>query len=306
MTTPSGLPEGSEDIPRRIRLDRMVAAERAIFDATQAVDEMPPDPLLTEAVVLLNRARGRVSDYVDAHPDQQVVPTGSETRNEYLSRKMKELADATRKASKLLPDRPITGEVVACAGIMAMANLLDEVSRALAAPPAAPEAQEPEPVLCRCETEWENCPHCGGFREALLPMPPIERTPESQEERLTDSWVCENCRYTNNSSPPLRYRVCAACGYSPVPMLPRPPFDMAPQYVPPVEPEPVAPTWQPWGTRPLDGREVLGMFSDRIESVWCIKDASWHWMDGDSGRTDPTHWMPLPPPPVAPREEGKP
>lgn len=67
--------------------------------------------------------------------------------------------------------------------------------------------------------------------------------------------------------------------------------------------------WRPWNTRPMDGREVLGLFGDRVESVWCLKNGDWHWMDGDYGQTPPTYWMPCPAPPEAsertPTEEGR-
>ena len=109
------------------------------------------------------------------------LPTGSEreARREYLARKMKELADATRKASKLLPDRPITGEVVACAGIMAMANLLDEVSSVLAASP--PEAEN---GTC--------CPVCGDRTTIGIPCGPraLGAPPEASREPETCCSVC--------------------------------------------------------------------------------------------------------------------
>ena len=68
------------------------------------------------------------------------LPTGSETRTEYLARKMGELAKAVRKSADLLPAVPISGEVAAAAGIYATANLLDEVRAALAG--------EREPSYC--------------------------------------------------------------------------------------------------------------------------------------------------------------
>lgn len=55
----------NEDIPRRIRIDRMTEAERAIFEAAQFVEGLPADPRLTDAVVLLGAARDAVADYVD-------------------------------------------------------------------------------------------------------------------------------------------------------------------------------------------------------------------------------------------------
>jgi hypothetical protein len=53
------------DIPRRIRLDKMTPAELAITDAMEAVEKLPGDVRLTEAVVLLDRARNLVADFVD-------------------------------------------------------------------------------------------------------------------------------------------------------------------------------------------------------------------------------------------------
>lgn len=54
-----------DDIPRRIRIDRLTPAERAIYDALIAVEAVGAHPLLTEAVVLLQEARSKVADYVD-------------------------------------------------------------------------------------------------------------------------------------------------------------------------------------------------------------------------------------------------
>lgn len=111
----------------------------------------------TGLVTLTHHMTRRMIAYLRAvasgadHPSVVFSRPEGETRREYLARKMQELADATRRASKLLPYRPITGEVIACAGIMAMANLLDEVSRALAASP--PEARE-EPERISSKT-WD-------------------------------------------------------------------------------------------------------------------------------------------------------
>lgn len=55
-------------IGRRCYLEKMTKAERAIYDAMQAVEEMPPDVRLTDAVVLLGHAKDRVADYVDDVP----------------------------------------------------------------------------------------------------------------------------------------------------------------------------------------------------------------------------------------------
>lgn len=63
-TTPRR-PNMSDEIPRRIRLDKFTPAERAIWDAIQAVEVVGADPLLTEAVILLGKAKDKVADYVD-------------------------------------------------------------------------------------------------------------------------------------------------------------------------------------------------------------------------------------------------
>lgn len=60
------MPNATEAPPmRRIQLALLVPAERSIFDAQQAVEELPADERLTNAVILLGRARGLVADYVD-------------------------------------------------------------------------------------------------------------------------------------------------------------------------------------------------------------------------------------------------
>lgn len=53
-------------IPRRIDFLRWTEAERAISYASELVEAMGADVLLTDAVVLLTNARGKVADYVDS------------------------------------------------------------------------------------------------------------------------------------------------------------------------------------------------------------------------------------------------
>lgn len=53
------------ETPRRNRLDLNVPAESAIYNAIREVEKMPPSIRLTEAVTLLSKARGIVSDYID-------------------------------------------------------------------------------------------------------------------------------------------------------------------------------------------------------------------------------------------------
>lgn len=54
------------EIPRRIRLDLNTPAEKSIYDAIQEVEKAGADVKLTEAVILLGKAKDLVSDYVDS------------------------------------------------------------------------------------------------------------------------------------------------------------------------------------------------------------------------------------------------
>lgn len=53
------------EIPRRVDLNRLSPAERKIREAMLLVEELPADPRLTDAVVLLAQAKDRVADFVD-------------------------------------------------------------------------------------------------------------------------------------------------------------------------------------------------------------------------------------------------
>lgn len=55
------------DPPRRVRMDQWTPAEKAIHDAMQEVEKMPAATQLTEAVILLEQAKDKVSDWVDAN-----------------------------------------------------------------------------------------------------------------------------------------------------------------------------------------------------------------------------------------------
>lgn len=54
-----------DGISRRARIDLLTPAETAIRVAMIVVEEVGADPLLTDAVNLLQQARDRVADYVD-------------------------------------------------------------------------------------------------------------------------------------------------------------------------------------------------------------------------------------------------
>ena len=61
----------SKEIPRRCRVDRWCEAELAISRAVDEVEKMPADVRLTDAVILLSAARGKVADFVDQVPRQE-------------------------------------------------------------------------------------------------------------------------------------------------------------------------------------------------------------------------------------------
>jgi hypothetical protein len=55
----------TSDIPRRVRLDLSLPAELAIRNAVDEVEKLRADVRLTEAVILLDKARNLVADYID-------------------------------------------------------------------------------------------------------------------------------------------------------------------------------------------------------------------------------------------------
>src|SRR6266851_2372430 len=55
-------------IPRRVQLERLTPAEHAIRKAVLAVEALPADVRLTDAVILLGQARNKVADFVDGVP----------------------------------------------------------------------------------------------------------------------------------------------------------------------------------------------------------------------------------------------
>lgn len=64
------------DIPRRSNIQTWTDAERAIQAAVDAVEAMPPDVRLTDAVTLLYEARQSVADYVDGIQRRRRVAVG--------------------------------------------------------------------------------------------------------------------------------------------------------------------------------------------------------------------------------------
>lgn len=53
------------EVPRRARVDQMCQAELKIREAMLAVEDMPADTRLTDAVVLLGQAQEKVADFID-------------------------------------------------------------------------------------------------------------------------------------------------------------------------------------------------------------------------------------------------
>lgn len=55
----------TRNLPRRYDINMYTPAERAITDAMYAVEHAGCHLLLTDAIILLEQARNKVSDYVD-------------------------------------------------------------------------------------------------------------------------------------------------------------------------------------------------------------------------------------------------
>jgi len=55
------------DTPRRMRLDLCTPAELAIYNSMQEVEKIGADVKLTEAIILLAKAKDLVADFVDAN-----------------------------------------------------------------------------------------------------------------------------------------------------------------------------------------------------------------------------------------------
>lgn len=51
--------------PRRMILEQNTPAEKSIYDAIQEVEKIGADVRLTDAINLLSKARGLVSDFID-------------------------------------------------------------------------------------------------------------------------------------------------------------------------------------------------------------------------------------------------
>ena len=76
----------SYEPPRRCRIDLFTPAEKAIYEAVQAVEALPPDERLTNAVILLGRARDLVADFVDGVPLGEGYPRAAPQHGEEQSK----------------------------------------------------------------------------------------------------------------------------------------------------------------------------------------------------------------------------
>lgn len=66
----------ADDIPRRVRVDLNEPAELSIRNAVEAVESMGADVRLTEAVMLLDKARNCVADFIDGVPGDPPADPG--------------------------------------------------------------------------------------------------------------------------------------------------------------------------------------------------------------------------------------
>jgi hypothetical protein len=72
------------DYMRRCDIQRMTDTERLIANAMAAVEKMPGDVRLTDAVSLLFAARTRLADYVDQTPGNRAFPSQEHTPREIV------------------------------------------------------------------------------------------------------------------------------------------------------------------------------------------------------------------------------
>lgn len=56
-------------IPRRNRVDLLTPVEVSIHRAMLEVEDMPADPLLTDAVTSLEKAKNKVADFIERGVD---------------------------------------------------------------------------------------------------------------------------------------------------------------------------------------------------------------------------------------------
>ena len=71
------------ELPRRCQMQKWCVAEHAIFNAMGEVEKMPADVKLTDAVNLLQQARDKVADFIDANPNYSIDKPKKKRVNRY-------------------------------------------------------------------------------------------------------------------------------------------------------------------------------------------------------------------------------
>jgi hypothetical protein len=106
-------------------MTKWVAAEKAIYDAMQAVEAMPADDRLTDAVCLLGQSRKRVADYVDGVLPGRCFPAHDYQTGQQMAERVATLEKTLRSLkAQINPYWPIE--------IASAKALLADIERALA------------------------------------------------------------------------------------------------------------------------------------------------------------------------------
>lgn len=66
-----------DGLPTRADMQHWTPGEKAIWDAVQVIERMGGSPALTDAVILLQRARNRVADHVEGETGSKISPPNS-------------------------------------------------------------------------------------------------------------------------------------------------------------------------------------------------------------------------------------
>ena len=137
----------SNEIPRRIRMDLWHPAELAIQNAVNEVEKMAADVRLTNAVILLGKARESVADFIDdvtrkdesasekahrlVHELSHILPDLDQHLHDVISNESQsqEVTATSGLPEIAFPDMKCTciGEVLQKWGIIPLAELVDEI-----------------------------------------------------------------------------------------------------------------------------------------------------------------------------------
>lgn len=164
------------DLPRRCYLDLLTPAERSIFDAIQAVETLPADVRLTDAVVLLGQAKDKVADFVDGHgtpsghpPAQEAPPQQQELQalRDWKASALKQLAKSDVLHDALWDH----GEYLGWDVHDAAADLIRKLAAQEASghPPAEAQADPPKPDRIEWQRGYQAGYSAGRKRVTLYP-----------------------------------------------------------------------------------------------------------------------------------------